>query len=173
MARARQSFVRPGKTIDIKQWTSILSLRTSVQSASGTFSGAGLAFTSPFTILRMRGSLLVYLDESAVLGDQSKIAYGIGIISSDAFTLGPTAMPDPAGEADFPWLYWEEINLGLLETGDLRAFGISSRLSNWDSKAMRKVKPGQTLAWIGQTVNITGDPPMEIQIGQTRVLLGS
>ena len=143
--------------------------------ADATLIGGTLGFAEARTILRVIGSYLIHPTSAPAALDVAKIAVAIGVVSSDAFTLGPTAMPDPAGEPDYPWLYWEEVSLGVLQTGATHAdaLGAGSYRSRWDSKAMRKVKPGQTLALVIQPVDIIGNPTMEFMFSQTRVLLGS
>jgi len=107
--------------------------------------------------------------------DECKIVLALGMISTDAFSLGSTAVPDPAGEPEYPWLWWKSLQMfspfvidgtGSDDSGALILRG------EMDVKAMRKIKPGQTLTWIAQYVDITGTPSVQLSMGQTRVLLG-
>ena len=162
---------RPGKTIDFKQWTSIPSIRFD-QAAAATISGASVAFSSPFTILRIRGGIVNVVD-TATDGDDITIGYGLAILSTDAFALGATAFPDPLGEPEYPWLWWYASSL--ISTLLNSANGVVSDVAAAerivvDSKAMRKVKPGESLVWVVQTGSAT---PVDILMENTRVLVGS
>ncbi len=171
MARGRV-LVRPGKKIDFKSWTAIPSVQEVIITDS-TVSGAGLAFSEPATILRCRGEILVHLEATLGIGDSVKFGFGLGVISSDAFTLGATAMPDPSGDADYPWVYWTEITLGSESVAVEQASGIQNLRIPVDSKAMRKMKPAETFCWIIQRTDLGGNPPAVVDIAQTRVLIGT
>ncbi len=162
---------RQGRKIDFKSWVPIFSISLVISSDS-TVQGAAVAFTGPGTILRCRGRILVALDESHVLGDKAKLAVGLGITSTDAFNAGAGSMPDPASDVDYPWLFWDEVHLNATAAADDQAFGGIVREIMVDSKAMRKVKPGEALSWVVQYADIVGTPVMDVMIGQTRVLIG-
>ena len=117
--------------------------------------------------------MLATLNEATAVGDEMKLACGLAIISTDAFDLGATAVPDPAGDAEFPWLYWTEFALTSTTTDDRNAIGASNMRVEVDSRAMRKVKPGESMAWIFQYVDIAGAPVVDVQVNQMRVLLGN
>ncbi len=168
----RRPLVRPGKKIDFKSWTAIPSTQ-SVIITDSTVSGGGLAFSEPATILRCRGEILVHLESTLAAGDAVKFAFALGVISSDAFTLGATAMPDPSGDADYPWVYWTEITLTTEEVTVADWMGYTWLRIPVDSKAMRKMKPGETFCWIMQRTDLGGNPPAVVDIAQTRVLIGT
>ncbi len=160
---------RPGKTIDFKQWVAILALRLDTSSAA-TFSGASIAFAIPGTILRARGQIMAVLD-TATDGDDLRIGFGLALLSTDAFALGATALPDPLGEPEYPWLWWYETQLSstLMVAGQVSELAATERIMV-DTKAMRKFKPGQSLGLVIQTDAVT---PADILIGQLRVLIGT
>ena len=172
MARSRTVFARPGKKIDFKQWTSLLALGTSVNSDE-LVQGAALAFASPSTILRIRGAVQASFDSTNTVGDDLALTWAIGIVSSDAFAAGVSAMPDPAGEPEYPWLWWGTMFLHSEETAvPAAAWGTHSMRLEVDSKAMRKVSPGQSLVWLMQATSQVGAPLTNIDFMQTRVLVG-
>ncbi len=166
MARPR----REGRTIDFKSWDAMPSVSAQL-TADGSTAVAGLAFTSPATILRCRGSLLYSLDESQQVNDKMKVGLGLGIISSDAFTA--STLPDPSGEAEYPWLWWHEVQLGSDLAVGINNLGQNVARIDLDTKAMRKIKPGQTLTLVTQYVDLTGTPVLDQQQGQIRVLIGT
>jgi len=171
--RLSRGFSRPGKKIDFKQWTSAPGLISSITTI-GTILSGSLQFSSPFTILRVRGHVAAFFDSTKQLTDLMILTYGLGIISTDAFTAGTGSVPDPSGEPEYPWLWWNQIRLdGLLANTQSESWGPSSLRLEVDTKAMRKVKPGQTLVMIAQATNVVGAPETLIDIGQMRVLLGS
>ena len=146
-----------------------------MQIASATTSlGGSLAFSIPATILRMRGEIFAITDGAAE-SEALSMTLGIGVVSSDAFAAGAGSMPDPGGEPEYPWLYWTAFFI-INQSGDTAStpgeqnqIGQAYRL-RFDSKAMRKVKPGQSLTWVIQTDNATA---ADIFLGQTRVLIGT
>ncbi len=175
MGRNRALVRRPGKTIDFKSWDAIPGLFFTGPASTGNTGGAGLFFTEPAPILRMRGRFHVSLNETAQLGDRATIGVAIGVVSSDAATLGSTALPDPIGDPEYPWLYWQEVDLTAFETAtsNARSWGTASQLIEFDVKSMRKMKPSMTLALVLETANFTGDPVIDFLMTQTRVLIGT
>ena len=163
---------RPGKTIDYKQWVSIPLIEL-ISASSQTVQGASIAFAIPATILRCRGQLSVAMDETKQVGDLISIGLGLGIVSSDAFAAGAGSMPDPSGEPEYPWLWWAEFRLESFVAAGEEAWGTTARQVEFDTKSMRKVKPGQSLTWVVQFGGVAGAPVTNLQLMQTRVLIGT
>ncbi len=177
MPPRRQFRGRGGRTIDFKQWAaapgSILS-----SAAEGTFVVGSLAFLVPATILRWRGYVSAMFDETAQPGDQAAIAWGIGVFSTDAVAVGATALPDPGSEPEFPWVWYGEMFLQSREaTGagnpTSSAWGPLAQRIEIDSKGMRKVKPGESVAIVWEVDNAVGAPVIEFDTGNLRVLVGT
>ncbi len=165
---------RPARTIDFKEWDGIPGLITEVSTAT-TVLGGGLSFSAPATVLRIRGYWSGKLDESMQVGDRISLTLGIGIVSTDAFSdIGATAVPDPSAEAEFPWLYWENMRLDcFVAAGHDGGWGPPAQRYVIDTKAMRKMKPGQTLTYMVESDNLNGAPATLIDVGQLRVLIGT
>jgi len=163
---------RVGKKIDFKQWSSILSLSQEVSTAT-TFAGASLAFTDPATILRCRGYVSGQMDETKQAGDQIRLIFGLGIASTDAVAAGGGSMPDPGGEPNYPWLWWGSLELESTVAASEEAFGSTMMKVEVDTKAMRKIEPGQSLFWVLQTAGLAGAPVTIVKMYQTRVLIGT
>ena len=173
MARSR-TFARPGRKIDHKSWAAApgLILESAVD---GTNISGGLSFTIPATLLRFRGYVSAMFDETAQAGDLMVLTYGVCIISTDAFNVGATAVPDPADEPEFPWIWWGEMRLnsfGVL-TDTRTGWGPAAQRIEVDSKAMRKIKPGETVTTVIQRSNTAGAPVTLVDIGQLRMLIGT
>ncbi len=166
MARGR------GRTIDFKEWDCVPSVNANVSTATTTLFG-GLAFLRPSTILRARGYVQASFDATVQVGDLIRLTFGLGIVSDDAFNLGATAMPDPAGECEYPWLWWGEMLLRSELAAGPGSWGIPAQRLEVDTKAMRRVKPQQTLAWIVESTDVAGAPVTNVDCGQLRVLIGS
>ena len=171
MARGRV-YTRPAKKIDFKEWVGIPSLSTA-QVADTTVLGGSLAFAIPATILRVRGAVQAAMDSTMQIADEMEITWGLGIISSDAFAAGAGSVPDPAGEIEYPWLWWGTMFLRSEIAAGLNNWGTSAQRLEVDTKAMRKVKPGQSLAWILQTSATVGAVAVNMDFHKSRVLIGT
>ena len=157
----------------VKQWTSTGSGNVAF-TASGTGLLSSLLFAEPGTVLRLRDNILITPTANPVAGDDCVIAVGIGIVSSDAVGVGASAMPDPANEPDYPWLWWGSWRF-FAETatlGDMAEAALTVRV-DVDSKAMRKIKPGQALATVAEYIDQVGTPPYQVASGIGRVLIGT
>ena len=166
MARRR---VAGQRVLDMKQWRGLPAHSSGVASIT-TVLMASLGFTEPSTILRIRGDFRAMLD-GASDGTVQQFAFGIGVVSTDAATLGATAMPDPFGEPEYPWLFYHSANLvASILGGALIEPALAQAFVTIDSKAMRRVKPGQSLVSVLQTL-LTSNTT--IDHGLVRVLVGT
>ena len=155
-----------------KEWNSTGFSTADVSTQTTTILGT-LAFLIPGTILRMRGVVQAAFDETVQVGDRMLVTWGLGIVSTDAATLGATAMPDPDDEPEFPWLWWGAMELRSNLTAGANAWGLQAQRLEVDSKAMRRFKPGQSLVWVAQTFGDVGAPVTHLTTLRTRVLLGT
>ncbi len=156
-----------------KQWAAIPSIDLTF-TADGTSLGGALAFTVPSTVIRMLGDVTIGNTAAVTALDAVIIGMSIGVVSTDAFAAGAASVPEPLEEPEYPWLYWASkaffypnTSSPLASTGDPR---MSDRFSI-DIRSQRKLKPRESLCWIVQYGDITGAPPMTVQIANTRVLL--
>ncbi len=168
---ARRTFTQR-KTIDNKQWDAIPATRLS-ESTTNTFLGGSIAFNVPATILRCRGQVWAAMDATKQVSDLFGVVVALGILSTDAVTLGATAAPDPGGEPEYPWLWWGQMLLEAFVAAGTEAWGTSAQRLEVDTKGMRKVKPGQSLVWVAQVNVASGAPLITIELGQVRVLIGT
>ncbi len=163
---------RPGKTIDFKQWRSIASTNFT-GSVNAVFVGPRMDFVDPATILRARSKYMVLFDPTKQVADQMTVTLALGVVSTDAAGLGSTAMPDPVSDSDYPWLWWGTTVLESQIAAGEDAFGSTVQLVEVDTKAMRRVKPKQSLVWVAEMSGAAGAPVTKVFMHQTRVLVGT
>ena len=159
-----------------KQWVNIGeggTLETFTANATQIIGVAAQTFESRATILRVRGTGLIFIDNS-VLNDLVVFTMGLVIVTSDAFAVGDSAMPDPADDQTIGWLWhgsWvlgAKVPLGSTEANQSDIAGVVR--FDIDSKAMRKTRVDETLVMVGQYVNLTGNPPLSVGLGVLRCL---
>ena len=133
--------------------------------------GVVLAAAQEATIVRIRGLVSATLLASAATGDGFFGAYGIGIVTTAAFTAGIASVPTPLTEEDWDGWMWHtyfDIRAPTATIADgVNAVGAVNR-TVIDSKAMRKFTGDMTLFGATEVVE-SGTSNVEIQ-GQTRVL---
>ena len=141
MARGR------GRRTDY-EWASVCGVIDGVDLAVTTSTGTIWTFAvqTALTVMRMRGELYVQLDATAV-DERALIAYGIGKGSTDAITAG--AVPDPVADQGFPWIWFGFAAISSLAETAVQPQQLAARLTI-DSKAMRKMKPQESLFLVGQ-----------------------
>jgi len=164
--------VRPARKIDFKQWTVAFGASQDV-TATGTFIASGiLAFLEPATILRIRGiASAAFLVTGLTADDEASVLLGVGVFSTDAVALGATALPGPGIDPDYPWLWVGEFNMYTINASTAEPLVIQSMVV--DTKAMRKVKPNESLVMVGDYGNVNGTPGLRISTGNLRVLIGT
>ena len=161
--------------IDFKAWSKV-TFTEQVISADGTFISAITSFIDAATLLRFRGYIQAIMDSTVQVGDRIVLTFGLGIVSTDAATVGATAVPDPGSDPDYPWLWWGEMNLEsewVRTSATDGAWGPSAQRIEVDSKAMRRVKPKESLLWVVQASSTVGAPVTLVTMGSTRFLIGT
>ena len=106
-----------------------------------------VAFPAPWTIVRVRGILMVASDQVAS-SEFAHGAFGIAVVNGEAFDVGLASIPTPFSEfSDDRWLYhtyWAapiQVIAGQGVTGGHQVITI-------DGKAMRKVKLGDEVVLV-------------------------
>jgi len=125
--------------------------------ASGKFGAdfGTVALVDGITLVRTRGSLLLRLVNATAQNNGFNGAFGLAVVTEQAFSAGTASMPGPVVDEDWDgWLYHQFFNLlasdpidgGALTDRDLlNIVGCVMRV-DVDSKAMRKIGEGFTLA---------------------------
>ena len=132
--------------------------------ASAKILGAqgSVAQTDGLTLVRTRGELVLALSAATATFDGFTGAFGIGLVSAQAFAIGLTAIPGPLAEEDWDgWLvhrYFHLVAFGpivaanvSLEPGQVHATTAALRFEI-DSKAMRKFQENMVLVAMLETV---------------------
>ncbi len=123
----------------------------------------------PKTVLRMIGEYIIGPTSAPTALDRASITVAIGVVSTDSFNLGATAMPDPT-EPAYPWLYWKQHALRFPGTGVQEGSAEVSVRQAFDIGSQRKMSIQQTLAMVVEYTDSTGTPPLFFMAGITRVL---
>jgi len=109
---------------------------TTLSASANAILGSGVAaLQDGQTIARIRGKLGLTLTSFTGTGDGFQGAFGIGVVTLSAFTVGITAVPTPITEiASEIWMYHQLFDL----RGGLTAVPVEAMRFEIDSKAMRK-----------------------------------
>ena len=109
----------------------------------------------PFTIVRSRGIILCRSDQTAA-AETGDLGYGLAVVSDQAVAIGVTAVPTPTtDDTSDLWFVYERM-LHRYQALDATGFGEVGVLRVVDSKAMRKVEPGQDVVQVAETGPIGG-----------------
>jgi len=118
---------------------------------------AGVALSNPGigeTIRRTRGRFSISSDQNAAVEDQIG-ALGFVVVSDIAFAAGAASIPGPGTEAsDDGWFVWESAGI----RSQLVAVSVGALTTvqyEFDSKAMRKIQEGFTVAIMFENVHPT------------------
>ncbi len=135
MARGR------GKKIDFLSWgaTTQLFSALSAGSIAGTLLSSSL---TPFTLMRLRGNIVAWMDGVQAPAKSVIVAVGIHLVPDGT---GNTVLVEPFGDSATGWLYYSEFIVGYEEyvSDVVDCPGLSSYREVIDNKAMRKVAPEQ------------------------------
>ena len=139
----------------------------SVVGAGNTIWNLGQTSLGGVTIVRIRGEFCFWQRLATAIGDGFvRAAIGIGIVTTDAFAVGATAMPSPLGDVDWGgWMYYQAFGpiVGESTTEVFRGPMMAVR-QQIDTKAMRKIQPNET---------IFGAFATSVEIGTTQVDFGA
>ena len=143
-------------------------------SAAGTvfFTTGQTVQTGGNTMIRTRGELVAGLTLVTTANDGfSRVAFGLGIVTAEAFAIGVTAMPSPLD--DITWPGWFEFGtFGLFQpvAGDVADSLTAQIRIPIDSKAMRKLDQGTVLFGAIEVADEVGAATLTAKLN-TRTLL--
>ena len=169
MAR-RGSRSRGEKVIDNVFWaggtTSAFTLAAGSVAVNALVSSA-----QPFTLLRMRGNLVAFLDGASAPGKAVIIGVGLRMVPEGT---GSTVLSAPLTDDEASWIYYSTFVLGYEEmvTDVIDVPGISSFREIIDNKAMRRVKPDTELQFVFENATLATAAAVNIAIS-CRFLLGN
>jgi len=129
------------------------SLAASASVLTQTLSAASLVNTLPATIVRTRGILWVSSDQEAQ-DEEPFGALGFAVVSEQARATGITAVPTPiTDEGSDLWFvhqYWQA-DMSFISASGYTTNGFKAY--EFDSKAMRKVQDGDSVAVVMENAN--------------------
>ncbi len=164
MARRPSFPARSGRQF---AWSTVV-IRSAGTLASGKSTGSAVAVgvndLQSSTLIRTRGLLSVHFDPTTI-ADILQFGVGLGVYSDDAFVVGQTAMPGPLSDAGFDWVWHKIVTFGPTFTATEDGTNILHNL--WvdvDSKAMRKVKTNQSVAFIVEAVVLSGGGSIDYSV---------
>ena len=155
-----------------KQWSQ-LEGGPLILTGNGTFLAGNGPLNIPGTVMRLIGGYSMGPTTAPTALDEVEIVVAIGVVSADAAALGATAMPDPADEPDYPWLYWASNFMFFATNSTSAGIAAMSVRRHFDVRSMRKMKARESLAMIVQYVDVVGSPPIHVSLDATRYLIGS
>ena len=138
---------RSGRRADY-EWFGVADTITGVDLGIGQVSLGtnSLDFAGPGTLMRLRGSLYVALDATAV-NEFAVIAAGIIKVSDEALAAGAGSIPSPHTDADAEWIWHSYLTISSLAEAAVAPQALFDR-AVVDSKAMRKFKSSDSLAFM-------------------------
>ena len=159
-----------------KSWLRMIGATSSLSADSTTLVTATLFAipAPPFTIMRMLGEYLITPTANVTALDAVRITVGIGLFSADAIIAGGASLSDPAGDEDYPWMYWAEHQVRF--TASAAPVGLNANVASsfrvpFDIGSMRKVRPARDLGFVVSYTDVVGAPPITISAGSTRLLI--
>ena len=116
----------------------------------------GISTLQSSTVVRSRGHFCSKLVAGAPSGNSIiRGAFGIIIVSADAFAVGITAIPGPLSDSDNDWYVWAPFCHNV-QSADDEAIAIQANVSlPFDSRGMRKVKVGDVSAVVVEYLSDT------------------
>ena len=129
--------------------------QTDVTASGTTLANAAVGILADgLTLVRTRGMLQLYLNAATAQDNGFTGAFGIGVVTTEAFQAGGAAVPQPLVNQGWNgWLYWTPIMVvaaaplasGAAVDLDMVSVNIASQNVIIDSKAMRKVSTDETI----------------------------
>ena len=127
----------------------------SVSADGKSFLGSGIVLVDELmaTIMRLRGTLSMYLVTNSAVNDGFHCAMGIGLVDNLAFAAGVNSIPGPLTNANSDiWLYHRFFGVHGRTAGIEAGAPNEAFETEVDSKAMRKWSSDQTLVPIVEVV---------------------
>jgi len=144
---------RGGKKIDFTFWAGATDTK---QTVSAGISAATLfaAEATPKTLMRMRGSLICYIDSTSAPPLMIEVGVGICVVPEGT---GSTVLWSPLIDRDVPWVWSADFIIGYEEmvTDVIDIPGLTSYREVIDNKAMRILR-NQDLQIVWENVTVGG-----------------
>jgi len=129
---------------------------------------AGVTITGAATVVRIRGEMFAELDATAV-NERAIISVGAIVVNEVAFALGITGLPGPFTQGADDWMWHGYLNVSSGQEGATAENSLFDRLTI-DTKAMRKMKSDEVLAFIAEIAGSSDQGGHLTLMGGLRVL---
>ena len=148
--------------------------QTQISTSSNNIIGSGVVLvdSNKATIVRIRGQLSIYLSAVGAALDVDLFAFGIGLVSDQAFAAGAASVPDPFDDSS--WDGWMYHRFGSVAS---EAAAIASGVEGMrvfrdtvDSKAMRKWGANQTVIAVLSVTEVGTAPVIQVNF-DSRMLI--
>ena len=120
-------------------------------SAAGTAVSDGVTpGFGALTIVRTRGAYNIELNSSQGVAEGAQIALGLCKVTSEAFAVGATAIPDPVTDDDWDGWFWYQY-VGFHRSAAATQIAIDNATFVYgviDSKAMRRVDVSEVVCFV-------------------------
>ena len=126
--------------------------------------GSGVSPTSRFTIIRIHGYLQLALTAADAALSGFNWAFGLGIVTSDAFAVGVTAVPNPFDDADWPGWMWHQQGSLISLTGTIGSSQDAIQGMPIDVKSSRKLRLNE-IVFASLQVGEIGTATMQARFG--------
>ena len=128
------------KVIDIIRWAG--SNHISLGQTAGSIAQTFITDGARETILRIRGELVVWMDNAAATAALIDVAIGLLVVQAGSGTM---VIQAPITDPEAPWLLYERMTIGYEEmvTDVIDVPQLTAVRRVIDNKAMRILKPGR------------------------------
>jgi len=157
---------RAGRRTDY-EWQGGSSMAFAALAAGGTTQQSTIVTVGAFTLMRVRGHWSVSFDGDEMAADHLEV--GIGLLLQQT---GAVATSLPLTDPNAPWIWYDQVALYTAEGTNADQGFLTSYRGVIDSKAMRRMKPDQSLIFVLETSNIVGAPTVD-GYANARFLFGS
>ncbi len=166
MARARARVLTRGPRRQL-QWISpadagFVTVASTTKVLIQSFNATVAGINRP-TVVRTRGRVGVRPGAQAGADQAFVGAFGICVVSADAFAAGVASVPGPFSDADWSgWYVWESFNY----TADFKSgvgYDLLSQEYDVDSKAMRKITANDTIVMVAESQSGAFDISMPLR----------
>ena len=146
-SRGRSGIKPPQRQINNFAITGLMDGVVTVAGVVKALGSGGVTTLQSSTVVRTRGHFCSKVVGSVPAGNTIvRGAFGIIMVSADAFAIGVTAVPGPLSDSLNDWYVWAPF-CHLLQSGDDEGVALLANVSQaFDSRGMRKVKPGDVSA---------------------------
>jgi len=127
--------------------------------------------TAATTLMRSRGAVLLSLIDQAV-GDQKVVGLGLIVVTEAAVAAGGSALPSPISVPEAEWVWHQYVPLQSQTVTEDPSTGEGTARIIIDSKAMRKMKPNESLVLVLDAADLAGSVSAMVT-GGIRALSGS